>query len=117
LQKALNKQRNEGPKRPGIGIYSFDQIKNTKPVGRIGGILVGLFYSAWGLARLNDVVAFRRAETRAFGSADPHIGAFILAFALLAIGAFVGHVGAIYYWRKIYAWLSRRSRRCESGRT
>lgn len=98
--------------RRGIGIYSYNQIKNTTLVGHIGALVVGLFYCAWGLARLSITIETRRAEVRAFGSADPHVAAFIGACGLLAIGAFVGHVGVIYYSRKISAWILRnRSKR------
>jgi hypothetical protein len=90
----------------GIAFYSYNQIRNTRPVGRIGAMLVGLFYLGWGLSRLHDAIVFRRAETKAFGSAELHVGAFIVAFALLGIGAFVGHVGVIYYFRKLYRWAS-----------
>lgn len=86
----------------GIGFYSYNQIKNTRPVGRIGAMIVGLFYLVWGLLRLSILISTRRAEVRAFGSAEPHVGAFIVAFALLVIGTFVGHVGVIYYFRKLY---------------
>jgi hypothetical protein len=98
---------NRASKRQGIGIYSYDQIKNTKPVGRIGALLVSLFYLAWGLSRLSDAIALRRAEAQAFGSAEPHVGAFILAFVLLVIGAFVGHVPVIHYVRKLWYWTVR----------
>jgi hypothetical protein len=109
LVNGLREQKNVAPPRRGIGIYSYDQIKNTKPVGRIGAMVVGFLYAVWGLARLHDAIAFRRAEARAFGSAEPHLGAFIVAFALLLVGVFVAHVGVIYYWRKIYNWISTRA--------
>jgi uncharacterized membrane protein YuzA (DUF378 family) len=91
----------------GIGVYSYNQIKNTKLVGRVGAMLVGLLYVIWGLARLHEVVVFRTAEAKAFGSAESHVGAFIVAFTLMAIGIFVGHVGVIYYSRKLRHWASK----------
>src|SRR4029077_19963355 len=108
VRRNLGRPMNKEHKRRGIGIYSYDQIKNTKPIGRIGAMLVGLFYLLWGLSRLSEVVAIRRSESQVFGSAEPHVAAFIAAFALLAIGAFVGHVGVIYYSRKLWFWASRR---------
>jgi hypothetical protein len=91
----------------GIGFYSYNQIKNTRPVGRIGAMLVALFYLGWGLSRLHDAIVFRTAETKAFGSAEPPHWSFHCGFCpALAIGAFVGHVGVIYYSRKLYRWAS-----------
>jgi hypothetical protein len=83
------------------------QIKNTRPVGRISAMLVALFYLGWGLSRLHDAIVFRTAETKAFGSAEPPHWSFHCGFCpALAIGAFVGHVGVIYYSRKLYHWAS-----------
>jgi hypothetical protein len=101
LRSHPGRTEREPHERKGIGPYSYDQIKNTKPVGRIGGILVGTFYGIWGMARLCEVVSTRRAEVRTFGATGSHVGAFVEVFGLFAISIFVGHVGVIYYWRKI----------------
>jgi len=98
----------------GIGIYSYDQIKNMKPVGYAGAILVGAFYLIWGLSRLYSTILIREAETKAFGTPDPHLGAFIVAFSMVVFGLFVANAGLIYYWRKFrFRSSSPRSRELE----
>ena len=97
----MRKRHRTPTEKRGIGIYSYDQNKNMKPVGYAGAILIGAFYLCWGLSRLYGTIMFRRAETKAFGSPEPHVGAFIIAFSMVIFGAFVGHAGLIYYLRKI----------------
>ena len=97
----MRKRHRTPTEKRGIGIYSYDQNKNMKPVGYAGAILIGAFYLCWGLSRLYGTIMFRRAETKAFGSPEPHVGAFIVAFSMVIFGAFLGHAGLIYYWRKI----------------
>jgi len=86
----------------GIGFYSYNQIKNTRPVGRIGAMLVGGIYLLVGIYIIMRFVDVRKAEAHIWGSAESHTLGFIFGVCLICIGAFVAHVGVIYYSRKLW---------------
>jgi len=91
----------------GIGFYSYNQIKNTRPVGRIGAMLVGGIYGVVGFALIIRLISIRKAEAHIWGSPESHAIGFIFGLCLIGIGAFVAHVGVIYYSRKLYHWASK----------
>jgi hypothetical protein len=84
----------------GIGIYSYNQIKNTRPIGRIGAMFVGGIYALVGVGIIVRLFTLRRAEVRVWGSPEPHWVGFVFGICLVCIGAFLAHVGVIY-WRKL----------------
>jgi hypothetical protein len=88
----------------GIGFYSYNQIKNTRPVGRVGAMLIGVIYVLVGIFVILRVISVRKAESLIWGSAEPHAVWFIFGVCLIGIGAFAAHVGMIYYFRKLCRW-------------
>jgi hypothetical protein len=95
------------PQKRGIGFYSYNQIKYTRPVGRIGAMLVGGIYVSVGFYIIVHLIDVRKAEARIWGSSDPHAIGFIFAVCLIGIGAFAVHVGVIYYWQKLWHWAQK----------
>jgi hypothetical protein len=96
-----------GPAKRGIGFYRYSQTKNTKPVGRIGAMLIGGIYVLVGLFVIMRLIGVRQAEVRIWGSAEHHFVGFVFGICLIAIGVFAAHVGVIYYSRKLCHWLLR----------
>jgi hypothetical protein len=81
-ENSLREGQGKGARQKGgIGFYSYNQIKNTRP-------------------------AVRKAEAHIWGSAEPHTIGFIFGVCLIGIGAFAVHVGVIYYSRKLCRWAS-----------
>ncbi len=93
----------------GIGYYSYGQIKNTTTPGRLGAIIIGAAWVFGGVFVIARMISVRRAEVHVWGSPDSHVIGFILGISLIGIGAFVAHVGVIYYSRKLYQRVSRLS--------
>jgi hypothetical protein len=94
----------------GIGFYSYSQIKNTRPIGRIGAMLIGGIYVLVGLYVILHLIGLRHAEANIWGSAESHAVGFLFGVCLIGIGAFCVHVGVIYYSRKFWRWASRDGR-------
>jgi len=93
----------------GIGYYSYSQIKNTTTAGRLGAIVIGASWVFGGLFVIARMISVRKAEVHVWGSPDSHAIGFVLGISLIGIGAFVAHVGVIYYSRKLYNRVSRHS--------
>jgi hypothetical protein len=98
----------------GIGFYSYNQIKNTRPVGRIGAMLIGGIYVLVGLYVILNLIGVRHEEARIWGAAESHAVGFLFGVCLIGIGAFCAHVGVIYYSRKLWRWASKERRHSTS---
>jgi len=86
--------------RQGVGLYTYEQQRNTTPFQFVAQIVVGaivfitgviLFFSIWGI---------RAREISDYGSPTSHLGGFAASVALLLIGIFMAHAGVIFYWRR-----------------
>lgn len=109
MGKQSVQRKHQDLRKGGIGIYSYDQIKNTRPIGRIGAMLIGAAWILAGVANIYKLELERTFERRAFGSATLHLMGFVLSVSLIAGGIFCAHVGVIYYWRKLRWWCERNS--------
>jgi hypothetical protein len=78
-------------------------------------MLVGGAYLFCGIFIIVRLIDVRKAELHVWGSADWHFIGFFFGICLIGIGAFVVHVGVIYYSRKLYGWASTRSRSRRHG--
>jgi hypothetical protein len=106
-ENSLREGQGKGARQKGgIGFYSYNQIKNTRPAGRIGAMLIGGIYVLVGLFVIVRLINVRKAEAHIWGSAEPHTIGFIFGVCLIGIGAFAVHVGVIYYSRKLCRWAS-----------
>jgi len=97
----------ESTQKRGIGFYSYSQLKNTRPVGRVGAMLIGGIYVLVGLYVILHLISLRQAEAHIWGSAKSHVVGFFFGVCLIGIGAFCVHVGVIYYSRKFWRWASK----------
>jgi hypothetical protein len=84
------KQHKTSPKR-GIGLYSYEQDKDTTPFQYFAEIVVGTV-----LASLGIVLGYAQYQ-----SPSRSRGELITSAALIAIGIFVAHPGAIFWFRRL----------------
>lgn len=91
----------------GIGLYSYQQEKNTTPFQYFGQLIIGLFCVGLGLLRILTIMAIRKQEIAVYGSAESHFWAWLTSIAILLVGLFWAHAGAIFYGRRITSKLIR----------
>ncbi len=108
-RKAVLKERERRKiLRPGLGLYTYLQERNTTPFQFAAQIVVGAIVFVVGLVLLSSIWEVRAREISAYGSASSHFGGFAASAAMLLIGIFLAHAGAIFYWRRFK--LHRRKR-------
>jgi biotin transporter BioY len=93
-------QRREGA-RSGIGLYTYEQIKNVSPFQYFAQLLVGAFIACMGAFLLYYVIGARSDEIQKYGAAEGHFWGWLGGCAIVVIGIFMAHAGAIFYLRKI----------------
>jgi len=103
-RKAVLKERDRRRLlRGGIGLYTYQQERNTTPFQFAAQIVVGLIVALIGLLLVWGVWQTRRQEISAYGRADSHFGSFAFSVALVMVGVFMGHAGIIFYWKRFKA--------------
>ena len=85
----------------GIGLYTYEQIKNVTPFQYFAQLLIGTFITSMGAVLLYYVVSARNDEIRKYGAAEGHFWGWLGGCAIVVIGVFMGHAGAIFYLRKL----------------
>jgi hypothetical protein len=73
----VNTHRHKETLKPGIGLYSFEQAKNTTPFQYLAQIIVGVIFVGLGIALTL-------------------IGMRLFGIAIIVIGAFFAHAGVIF---------------------
>ena len=101
-------QTREG--RNGIGLYTYEQIKNVTAFQYFAQLLVGLFVSCMGAFLLYYVMSIRSDEIRKYGAPEGHFWGWLGGVSIIVSGLFTAHAGAIFYLRKITRYL-RSSRK------
>jgi hypothetical protein len=87
--------------RRGIGLYTYEQARNTTPFQYFAQIVVGIIFVLVGGLLVYHVPTLRREEIRKFGSAEAHVWDWITSLAVVAIGVFMAHAGVIFYARRM----------------
>ena len=84
--------------RKGIGLYTYEQAKNTTPFQYFGQIVVGTI-----IASLGGLLLYHTATVRSekYGSADTHIWGWVGSLVVVVIGLFMAHAGVIFYARRL----------------
>lgn len=77
--------------KQGIGLYTYEQEKNVTPFQYFAHIIVGTIVALTG-------AMLGYAQYR---SPTPHTWGYIGGVALIVIGIFQGHAGAIFWYRRI----------------
>jgi hypothetical protein len=93
--------KREDGERKGIGLYTYEQIKNTTPFQYCAQIVVGAIVASVGVLLLYHMTALRSDEVRMFGSAEAHIWGWVAGFAIVVIGLFQAHAGVIFWARRM----------------
>ncbi len=77
--------------KPGIGLYTPEQEKNTTPFQYFAQIVVGTIVAVSGV-----VLAYAKYQ-----SPNPHTPGLIAYAALVVIGIFMAHAGIIFWYRRL----------------
>jgi len=102
-------------KRRGIGLYTYEQAKNTTPFQYFAQIVVGTIVAATGALLLYHVVTVRTDEIQVYGSAEAHIWGWLSGLAVVLIGLFMAHAGVIYHGRRIFHKTMRSGQKPRHG--
>jgi hypothetical protein len=101
--------------RRGIGLYTYEQARNTTPFQYFAQIVVGTIFAVGGGLLVYRVMTLRRGEIRQFGSAEAHVWDWITSLAVVVIGVFMAHAGVIFYARRISRKIFGSAHRPTSG--
>jgi hypothetical protein len=87
--------------RKAIGLYTYEQEKNTTPFQYFAQIVIGGVFTSVGGLLVYHVLTLRKEETRAFGSAETHVWDWVVSLAAILIGVFQAHAGVIFWGRRM----------------
>ena len=93
--------------RKGIGLYTYEQEKNTTAFDYFGEIVVGLIIASLGGLLVYLCVIVRTEEIQKYGFAETHLWSWSGSLAVVLIGLFMAHAGLIFYGRRIAKKLCR----------
>ncbi len=77
--------------KPGIGLYTYAQEKNTTPFQYFAHIVVGSVFALLGTA-----LGYAQYVSPARST-----GGLVTSVVLIVIGIFGGHAGAIFWYRRL----------------
>ena len=77
--------------KPGIGLYTYEQAKNTTPFQYFAQFVLGTL-----VALLGITFGYAKYESPARST-----GALIGPALLTVVGIFWAHAGAIFWWRRL----------------
>lgn len=83
--------------RKGVGLYTYEQERNTTPFQLAAQIVVGAVLLITGLILFFAVWSVRAREISDYGTATSHLGGFAASAAIVLIGIFFAHAGVIFY--------------------
>jgi hypothetical protein len=104
----MRTKRAHANEKRGIGLYSYEQEKNTTPFQYFAQIVVGVVVFLCGAGWLVRIFYNRAQETLRFGSPEPHWRGFISSGAMILIGIGMGHAGVIFWGRRLRGYLKDR---------
>jgi hypothetical protein len=84
-------KRHKAEQKQGIGLYSYEQVKNTTPLQYFCQLTVGTV-----IALLGAVLGVAQYQ-----SASRSLGYCLTAVLMIVIGTFMGHAGAIFWFRRL----------------
>lgn len=111
---ASNRRRHASILRPsdnrrGIGLFSHIRNDTTTAFQDFFGFVLGIFFLALAAGIAIGQLQARAHEFVQFGSAESHIGGFILAGGFAVVAFFFSHVAAIRVFRKVISMTRRIS--------
>jgi hypothetical protein len=87
----------------GIGLYTYQQVRNTTRFQFVAQIVVGVILVFAGFLFVYAVREKRLQELSTYGSAGSHWGGLCFGFGMMLYGVFLAHPGIIFCWRKFIA--------------
>jgi hypothetical protein len=96
--------------RRGTGLYSARQVQHENSITFTASAIGGTVIAATGVALVLRAVTIVRTERHQWGSAELHIGDWLLPLCMIVTGVFVAHAGAIYWWRRLFSPRGRQGR-------
>jgi sterol desaturase/sphingolipid hydroxylase (fatty acid hydroxylase superfamily) len=88
--------------RKGVGLYTYEQVKNTTAFAYFAQAFVGTVIAALGALILYHEMVTHRGEVRKYGSPEADVWAWIVGLVVLIIGLFMAHAGVIFWARRVY---------------
>ena len=85
------KHSKKAPPKQGIGLYTYGQEGNTTPFQYFAHIVVGSIF-----ALLGTVLGYVQYQ-----SPTRSMGGLVTSAVLIVIGIFMGHAGAIFWYRRL----------------
>jgi hypothetical protein len=85
-------KRHKKEQRPGIGLYTYEQEKNTTPFDHFVQTLVGTVVASLGI-----MLGYDQYESPARRSTE----GLITAAAFIVVGIFIAHAGVIFWYRRL----------------
>lgn len=87
----------------GIGLYTYQQVRNTTRFQFVAQIVVGAILVFAGFLFVYAVREKRLQDLSTYGSAGSHWGGLCFGFGMMLYGVFLAHPGIIFCWRKFIA--------------
>jgi len=106
LQTGKRRQR----RKQGIGLYTYEQAKNTTAFQYFAQMVIGAIVAAMGLLLLLCRIIVLQDEVRSHRPSGGHVWNWVCTIALIIVGVFMGHAGAIFYGRRVWRAASRLRR-------
>jgi hypothetical protein len=88
-------------RRKGIGLYTYEQVKNTTAFQYFGQVVVGTIVAAVGFVILCRQIAVRSEEVRKYGSSEADLRGWITGLVIVVIGLSMAHAGVIFWTRRM----------------
>jgi hypothetical protein len=89
------------PIRKGIGLYTYEQSRNTTAFQYFVQVVVGVVFAALGGVLLGHAMITRGERILKHGSVDTDPSIWITGLAGVLIGLFIAHAGAIFWFRRL----------------
>jgi undecaprenyl pyrophosphate phosphatase UppP len=75
----------------GVGLYTYQQEKNTTPFQYLTQIVVGTIFALMG-----GLILFHQITANAW-----HVWGWVGGLAVIVMGVFMAHAGVIFYYRQM----------------
>jgi len=98
---ASRHSRRNSTDRKGIGLYTYEQVKNTTAFQYFAQIVVGAIITALGAIVVWHQVVERGEEVRKYGSSEINLWGWAVGLGGVLIGLFMAHAGAIFWIRRL----------------
>lgn len=97
--------------KKGIGLYTYEQSRNTPPIQYVAQIIGGSIIAGLGALLVCGQVRMRAEEIKRYGSSEFHMIGWIFSFSVVLLGIVLAHAGLIYFGRRLISGIRHHQRR------